>query len=93
MSTDIHSSEVSLNASEFNTLRVLFIIKTSGGAKVQNLAQLTPFFQSSATQVKVHMNLIIDWLCQIISAHEPEDEVVFITGLNKCVNVKDCHSL
>jgi len=47
VSTDIHSNEVSLNAGEFNTLRVLFQIKPVGGNKLvqnQTLAQLTPFF-------------------------------------------------
>ncbi|CDW72648.1 tubulin binding cofactor c domain-containing protein [Stylonychia lemnae] len=92
ISTDIHSTEVSLSATEFNTLRVLFKIQQAAGSKIsasQTLAQLTPFFQPSNQQVKVHMNVIIDWLGQIISPHEPEDEIVYMNGLNKCVTIKD----
>eukprot|EP00347_Sterkiella_histriomuscorum_P018435 403345520 len=92
ISTDIHSTEVSLSATEFNTLRILFRIQQQGGARTatqQSLAQVTQFFQASNQQVKVHMNVIIDWLGQIISPHEPEEEIVYMNGLNKCVTVKE----
>ena len=35
------------------------------------------------------MNVIIDWLSQIISSHENEEEIVYMNGLNKCVNIKE----
>ena len=35
------------------------------------------------------MNVIIDWLSQIISPHEPEEEIVYLNSLNKCVTVKE----
>jgi hypothetical protein len=35
------------------------------------------------------MNVIIDWLSQIISPHEPEGEIVYMNGLNKCVTIKE----
>ena len=33
--------------------------------------------------------MIIDWLSQIISQHEPEGEIVYLSNLNKCVTMKD----
>lgn len=57
--------------------------------QTQSLASLTPFFQASNNQIKVHMNVVIDWLNQMISPHEPEDDIVYMNGLNKCVTVKD----
>lgn len=35
------------------------------------------------------MNVIVDWLSQIISQHEPEGEIIYINNLNKCVTIKD----
>lgn len=35
------------------------------------------------------MNVIIDWLSQIISSNEDEDDIVYMNGLNKCVTIKD----
>jgi hypothetical protein len=35
------------------------------------------------------MNVIIDWLSQIISPHEPEGEIVYMSNLNKCVTIKE----
>jgi hypothetical protein len=35
------------------------------------------------------MNVIIDWLSQIISQHEPEGEILYLNSLNKCVTMKD----
>lgn len=53
------------------------------------LSALTPFFQTGGHQVKVNMNMIIDWLSQIISQHEPEGEIVYLNSLNKCVTMKE----
>ncbi len=47
VSSDIHNSEVSLSATEFNTLRVLFRVDQSSGIKTamaSQLSNLTPFF-------------------------------------------------
>jgi len=95
ISTDIHTAEVSLSASEFNTLRILFKINQPSGLKAgaMQLSQLTPFFQQTGHQVKVHMNVIIDWLSQIILQHEPEGEVQYMNSLNKCVTIKDSASV
>lgn len=35
------------------------------------------------------MNVIIDWLSQIISPHEPEGEIIYMSNLNKCVTIKE----
>ena len=35
------------------------------------------------------MNVIIDWLNQAMSPHEPEGEIVYMNSLNKCVTVKE----
>jgi hypothetical protein len=91
ISSDIHSPEASLSASEFNTLRILFKVQQASGLKgpgVQ-LSALTPFYQTGSHSVKVNMNVIIDWLAQIIAPHEPEGEIVYMNGLNKCVTIKD----
>ena len=55
VSTDIHNKDVSLSATEFNTLRILF--KTDGKSKVM-LSQMAPFFSQTSTPStqKVHMN-------------------------------------
>jgi hypothetical protein len=95
ISSDIHSPEASLSASEFNTLRILFKVQQASGLKVPTtggavqLSTLTPFFQTGSHSVKVHVNVIIDWLSQIISPHEPEGEIVYMNGLNKCVTIKE----
>lgn len=96
ISSDIHSPEASLSASEFNTLRILFKVQQASGLKTTvpgggllQLSALTPFFQTGSHSVKVHMNVIIDWLSQIISPHEPEGEIVYMNGLNKCVTIKE----
>lgn len=96
ISSDIHSPEASLSASEFNTLRILFKVQQPSGLKptivgggAVQLSTLTPFFQTGSHSVKVHMNVIIDWLSQIISPHEPEGEIVYMNGLNKCVTIKE----
>jgi len=35
------------------------------------------------------MNLIIDWLGQIISPHEAEEDIVIMNGQYKCINIKE----
>ena len=36
------------------------------------------------------MNVIIDWLGQIIVPHEPEEgEIVYMNNLNKCVTIRE----
>ena len=39
--------------------------------------------------MKVHMNIIADWLLQMIVPSEPTEEIVYMKGLNKCVTIRD----
>ena len=65
VSTDIHNTEVSLTANEFNSLRVLFKTQQISGTNLQrNLASMTPFFSVGSHSTKVHMNELSEWLLQ-----------------------------
>lgn len=35
------------------------------------------------------MNIIADWLLAMISPNEPEDEIEYMNGLNKCVTIRE----
>ena len=103
VSTDIHNDEVSLTANEFNSLRVIFRIKNSQAPNAP-LSSLTPFFPQNGQSVKVHMNMLQDWLLQAV-AHTEDDflgmsqsnrihpnlanQPEYIAFLNKCVTVRD----
>ena len=88
MSTDIHNKDVSLSATEFNTLRILFNIegKTTG----KQLSGYAPFFQTpQSTQTnKVHMNVISDWINSLLLPVESAAGVLKLNNLNKGVTVK-----
>jgi hypothetical protein len=88
VSTDIHNKDVSLSATEFNTLRILFNIegKTTG----KQLSGYAPFFQTtqSAQTNKVHMNLISDWINSLLLPIESQSGMLKMNNLNKCVTVK-----
>ena len=85
ISTDIHNKEVSLSATEFNTLRILFKIQGSDGQPInttgKHLSSFAPFYQSQAsasgpgnsTSIKVHMNEINDWINMLIQPVESID--------------------
>ena len=74
VSTDIHNDEVSLTANEFNSLRILFKVKSpTPGQQSANLAQLTPFFSGSSQSQKVHMNALQDWLVGAVASAEEVD--------------------
>jgi TBCC domain-containing protein 1 len=99
VSTDIHNSEVSLTANEFNSLRVLFKPHQIQGTTLsRSLASLTPFFASGATHsTKVHMSDLADWLLQNVESDDlsKRQDSLQITYLNKCVAIKgeEMHSL
>lgn len=90
VSTDIHNKDVSLSATEFNTLRILFNIegKTTG----KQLSGYAPFFQTttqnSSQTSKVHMNIISEWINSILLPVESSEGVLKMNSLNKCVTVK-----
>lgn len=92
VSTDIHNSEVSLTANEFNSLRILFKPQQiQGTALARSLASLTPFFASGATHsTKVHMSDLADWLLQNVDSEDQSkrQDQLQITYLNKCVAIK-----
>jgi len=83
VSSDIHNTEVSLSPTELNTMRILF--KTSSGGPITNS---TPFF-SYGSSMKVHMNLIADWVVGAISGQENQDNVVYLSNLDRCVTIKE----
>jgi hypothetical protein len=88
VSTDIHNKDVSLSATEFNTLRILFNIegKTTG----KQLSSYAPFFQQpqSSQTNKVHMNIISEWINSLLMPGESNEGVLKMNSLNKCVTVK-----
>eukprot|EP00350_Pseudokeronopsis_sp_OXSARD2_P010786 CAMPEP_0170547632 /NCGR_PEP_ID=MMETSP0211-20121228/6022_1 /TAXON_ID=311385 /ORGANISM="Pseudokeronopsis sp., Strain OXSARD2" /LENGTH=77 /DNA_ID=CAMNT_0010852777 /DNA_START=596 /DNA_END=829 /DNA_ORIENTATION=+ len=49
---------------------------------------LTPFFQPGHS-VKVHMNIITEWIVQTMAANEMEDDIIYLNGLNKCMTIMD----
>lgn len=108
VSTDIHNDEVSLTANEFNSLRILFKVKNQDGnsSKAQpSLAQLTPFFTQSGQSIKIHINMLQEWLLGSVAQTEEDlsasqsrnftsqqsqlDQPDYIAFLNKCMTVRD----
>lgn len=78
VSTDIHNKDVQLSATEFNTLRIIFDIQSTQTQKSM-LSQFAPFFQQQQqmntgplqNSAKVHMNVIIEWINNMLSPIEP----------------------
>jgi len=108
VSTDIHNSEVSLTANEFNSLRVLFKFRGQviGTTMQKTLASMTPFYAIGAHTPKVHMQELQDWILANLefedtlgSSYKSLGQDAFnpksdhITFLNKCVTVKDKNNL
>ena len=98
VSTDIHNTEVSLTANEFNSLRVAFRLNV----KAKNLASLTNFYKPGAVSAKVHMNELSDWILDNLTLEEPSTEALLdkktgktetISYLNKAVMVKDATNM
>lgn len=108
MSTDIHNTEVSLTANEFNSLRVLFKYQGQviGTTMQKTLSSMTPFYAVGTHSAKVHMQELQDWILQNLeledslgSSYQALGQDAFtpksdhITFLNKCVTVKDKSNL
>jgi hypothetical protein len=71
VSSDIHNTDVSLSASEFNTLRVLFKVEKSSGLKsASTLSSIASFFASASSHstLKVSMGVIAEWIVSMIAA-------------------------
>ena len=111
ISSDIHNKEVSLSATEFNTLRILFKVVNSDGRSLESLQRpksaasnksqtgsvkpLSTFTQfytqpqgQNTSSLKVHMNVITDWINNLLLTVEPTENQFKLNSLNKCVATK-----
>lgn len=105
IASDIHNTETSLNASEFNTLKFLFKVYDVNTNTMESLHNLNPnkkggaqlcnyayFFDNLPPVTKVNMNIANEWLLSAISTEPPSDnDYIRIKNLSKCVNIQtDC---
>ena len=94
VASDIHNSETTINANEFNTLKFLFTIednkfnknKKNNGSSLSNLLHC---FDNLPPITKINMNIINEFLLSTLSTSAPElSNYNIIKGLSKCVTIK-----
>ena len=94
VASDIHNSETTINANEFNTLKFLFTIednkfnknKKTNGSSLSNLLHC---FDNLPPITKINMNIINEFLISTLSTSAPElSNYNIIKGLSKCVTIK-----
>ena len=91
IASDIHNTETSLNANEFNTLKFLF--KTSYKDHEKNsLSSFCSIFNNMPSIAKVNTNIVSTFLLEVISNSPPEDnDYLTLRNLSRCVTIKtDC---
>jgi hypothetical protein len=67
IASDIHNTETSLNANEFNTLKFLF--KCNDKKQALNLSSYAPFFNNFSSTTKINVDIITEWLTNIIPSN------------------------
>lgn len=98
IASDIHNTETSLNASEFNTLKFLFKIYDPNNTTNQSiqsyssnkknpnqLCNYADFFENVSPVSKVNMNIANEWLLSVIS-NDPPSDYFKIKNLSKSVS-------
>ena len=96
IASDIHNTETTLNANEFNTLKFLFKVYDNGNDsmsnsinKKNNLSSYASFFDNLSSVEKISMNIVNEFLQNVISNAPPEKgDYVSIKHLTKSVTIK-----
>ena len=92
VASDIHNTETTINANEFNTLKFLFTIednKQNKNRKNSSLSNHLHCFDNLPPVTKINMNIINEFLLSALSTSAPElSNYATIKGLSKCVTIK-----
>ena len=95
VASDIHNTETTINANEFNTLKFLFTIENNKynihdkNKKNANLSNFLHCFDNLPPVTKINMNIINEFLLSTLSNSAPElSNYAIIKGLSKCVTIK-----
>jgi len=95
VASDIHNTETTINANEFNTLKFLFTIENNKhnihdkNKKNANLSNFLHCFDNLPPVTKINMNIINEFLLSALSNSAPElSNYATIKGLSKCVTIK-----
>ena len=96
VASDIHNTETTINANEFNTLKFLFTIENNKynsvhdkNKKNSSLSTHLHCFNNLPAVTKINMNIINELLLSALSTSAPElSNYVTIKGLSKCVTIK-----
>ena len=95
IASDIHNTETTINAGEFNTLKFIFTIDDKKypnfdkNKKNNSLANYLHCFDNLPPTTKINMNIINEFLISALSSSAPElPNYVAIKSLSKCVTIK-----
>ena len=96
VASDIHNTETTINANEFNTLKFLFTIEGNNhnslhdkNKKNYSLSSHLHCFDNLPPVTKINMNIINEFLSSALSTSAPElSNYATIKGLSKCVTIK-----
>ena len=95
VASDIHNTETTINANEFNTLKFLFTIEDTKhhihdkSKKNSSLSNYLHCFDNLPPVTKINMNIINEFLLSALSTTAPElSNYCIIKGLSKCVTIK-----
>ena len=89
VASDIHNTETTINANEFNTLKFLFTIEDNKNKKNYSLSNHLHCFDNLPPVTKINMNIINEFLSSALSTSAPElSNYATIKGLSKCVTIK-----
>ena len=91
VASDIHNTETTISANEFNTLKFLFTTEDKKHSNKKNtpLANYLHCFDNLPPITKINMNIINEFLLSALSVSPPElSNYVVIKGLSKCVTIK-----
>jgi TBCC domain-containing protein 1 len=96
VASDIHNTETTINANEFNTLKFLFTIEDNNhnslhdkNKKNYSLSNHLHCFDNLPPVTKINMNIINEFLSSALSTSAPElSNYATIKGLSKCVTIK-----
>ena len=90
IASDIHNTETTISANEFNTLKFLFTTEDKRhNKKNTNLSNYLHCFDNLPPITKINMNIINEFLLSALGGSAPElSNYVVIKGLSKCVTIK-----
>ena len=95
IASDIHNTETTLNVNEFNILKFIFMTDDEGNKsnnyiKKNTLSSYTHFFDNLPIVTKIKMNIIKEFLLNVISNDPPEkSNYIKLKHLSKCVTIKN----